>query len=292
MEKFLIGHGSDNSKGTGVTVILAPGGAVGGVSVRGAAPGTRETDLLKPMNTVREAHAVVLCGGSAFGLEACCGVMDYLYEKRIGFLAGSHIVPIVAGAVLFDLNYQEFAYPNKQMGYLAAKEATAYNFMQGNVGAGTGATVGKILGPELAAKGGLGIATMKLQDDVRITAIMAVNAVGDVYNEENEMIAGLKHPDGKTTMDLLLEGATSDLEGQNTTIGCILTNATLTKEQTNKLADIAHDGLALAIKPVHTIFDGDTIFALASGEREGNFPSLLAACVEVTRSAIVNAVKR
>lgn len=288
--KFLIGHAEDMKRGTGVTVILAPEGAVGGVSIRGAAPGTRETDLLRPMNSVQKANAVVLSGGSAFGLEASCGVMDYLREKNIGYQAGKHRVPIVAGAVLFDLDYKEFAFPDKSLGYQACQAAVSDNKLQGNVGAGTGATVGKVLGPDFSSKGGLGIATIHLNDGVELTAVVAVNAFGDIYDEKNERIAGIKYPENKSAKELLLSGIHDDMSGQNTTIGCILTNAELTKEQANKLADIAHDGLALAINPVHTEFDGDTIFALASGEKSCNFLALSTACVEAVRKAIIQSV--
>lgn len=288
-DKFLIGHAQDINKGTGVTVILAPEGAVGGVSVRGAAPGTRETDLLRPLNSVQKANAVVLSGGSAFGLESCHGVMEYLRERGWGFQAGDHVVPIVPGAVLFDLNYKGFAYPDKAMGYLAACSAKAFNNSQGSIGAGAGATIGKILGPDHAAKAGIGVSTFKLNDGLELTAIIAVNAWGDIYNDKNEVIAGLTPPK-KSVLEHLLAGASYDGSGQNTTIGCVLTNAKLTKEEANKLADLAHDGLALAIKPVHTAFDGDTIFALASGEVEGNFLALSAACPEVVAQAIRQSV--
>lgn len=292
IEKFLIGHAENEGKDTGVTVILAPEGAVGGVSVRGAAPGTRETDLLRPMNSVQHANAVVLSGGSAFGLEASCGVMDYLREKNIGYQAGKHRVPIVAGAVLFDLDYGKFDFPDKQLGYQACEAATCDNSQQGNVGAGVGATIGKVMGPDFASKGGLGISTIQIDNGVEITAIIAVNAFGDIYNEKNQWIAGVRHPEGKNAKELLLEGTHHDMSGQNTTIGCILTNALLTKEQANKLADIAHDGFALAINPVHTEFDGDTLFALASGEKECSFLSLSTACVEVVRKAIVQGIPK
>lgn len=288
--KFLIGHAQDETKGTGVTVILSPEGAVGGVSIRGAAPGTRETDLLRPMNSVQKANAIILSGGSAFGLEASCGVMDYLHEKNIGYQAGKHRVPIVAGAVLFDLDYKEFAFPDKALGYQACQSAIPNNTLHGNIGAGTGATIGKLLGPSSSSKGGLGVSTIRLDNGVEITAVIAVNAFGDIYNEKNEWIAGIQHPEKKQRRSCLLAGTHTDMSGQNTTIGCILTNAALTKEQTNKLADIAHDGLALAINPVHTAFDGDTIFALASGELESNFLALSTACVEVVRRAIVQSV--
>ena len=289
--KFLIGNETDLENGTGVTVILARDGAIGGVSIRGGAPGSRETDLLRPMNMIQHVHAVVLAGGSAFGLDAASGVMSYLHEQGVGFKAGDHIVPIVTSAVIFDLNYKNFAYPDQQMGYKAAKNAYFENFTQGNIGAGCGATVGKILGPAMASKGGLGIATLCLKNDVTITAVIVVNAFGDIYNEKGEFLTGIKHPDGLSTIDILLEEVNLyDFSGQNTTIGCILTNAKLTKEAANKLADIAHNGLALSIKPVHTSFDGDTMFTLSSNEIETDFLTLQAACVQVVGQAIMNAV--
>jgi len=285
---FLMGHESNQEDGTGVTVILAPDGAIGGVSVRGAAPGTRETDLLRPGNTVQEAHAVVLTGGSAFGLEACNGVMAYLHEQGHGFKAGCFNVPIVAGAVLFDLGYKNFAYPDKSMGYKAAQNAGPISLQSGSIGVGTGATIGKILGPELAGKGGLGMATTQI-GDAYITAVIGVNAIGDIYEGEQK-IAGIQHE--KSVMELLLQNAkTVPLSGQNTTIGCVLTNAVLSKEEANRLADIAHDGLALAIRPVHTMMDGDTMFALSESTTQIEFLTLQAACVETVRHAVINAVK-
>ena len=290
--KFLIGHATNEIDGTGVTVILAKEGAVGGVSVRGAAPGTRETDLLNPVNSVQTVHAVVLAGGSAFGLDASSGVMKYLHEQGIGFLAGKHIVPIVTSAIIFDLNYKNFAFPDQKMGYQAAQKAISNNFLQGNIGAGSGATIGKMLGADLSSKSGLGIASLHLADGVIIVAIVVVNAFGDIYNEKGEFLAGIKHPDHLSTVDLLLAGSTlADLSGQNTTIGCILTNAKLTKSEANKLADISHDGLALGIKPVHTSFDGDTMFALSSNEIDINFLTLQTACVQVVSQAIINSVQ-
>jgi len=289
---FLIGHETDFKNKTGVTIILAPNGAVGGVSVRGAAPGTRETDLLRPMNTVQEAHGIMLAGGSAFGLAAATGVMTYLHEQGIGFKAGEHLVPIVPAAVIFDLSCGQFAYPDEAMGYAAAKNATADNVLQGNIGAGCGATIGKLFGPEMKSKGGVGFASVTLADGTEICAVVVVNAVGDVYDTKGDFVSGVNHEEGLTTTDLLLAGAKfGDLAGQNTTIGCVMTNAKLTKEEVNKLADVAHDGLALAIKPVHTAFDGDTMFALASGEVETNLLALQAACVEVVRQAVVNGIK-
>ncbi|MCL2560492.1 MAG: P1 family peptidase [Turicibacter sp.] len=291
-DKFLIGHATDEENGTGVTVILAKEGAVGGVSVRGAAPGTRETDLLNPVNAVQTVHAVVLAGGSAFGLDASSGVMKYLHEQGVGFQAGKHIVPIVTSAIIFDLNYKRFAFPDQLMGYEAAKNASVNNVLQGHIGAGCGATVGKILGPDSAGKGGLGMASMQLKEGVTVTAIVVTNALGDIYDEKGEFLAGVKHPDQRSSIDLLLAGAqTEDLAGQNTTIGCVLTNAKLSKSEVNKLADISHDGLALSIKPVHTAFDGDTMFALSSNEVDVDFLILQTACVQVVQQAIVNSVK-
>jgi len=291
-DKFLVGHVTDEANGTGVTVILAKDGAVGGVSVRGAAPGTRETDLLSPVNAVQIVHAVVLAGGSAFGLDAASGVMKYLHEEGVGFQAGQHIVPIVTSAIIFDLNCKKFAFPDQQMGYEAAQKATSNNFLQGSIGAGCGATIGKMLGADAASKGGLGIASLQLKDGVTITAIVVVNALGDVYDEVGEFLAGVKHPDHLSSVDLLLAGSqTEDLAGQNTTIGCILTNAKLTKAEANKLADISHDGLAMCIKPVHTSFDGDTMFALSSNEIDSDFLILQTACVQVVQQAIINSIK-
>ncbi|MDR3262708.1 MAG: P1 family peptidase [Clostridiales bacterium] len=290
-DKFLIGHSADAGKGTGVTVILAKDGATGGVSVRGAAPGTRETDLLKSENTVEKINAVVLSGGSAFGLDSCSGVMEYLRENGFGFTAGRYKVPIVCGAVLYDLEYKDFAYPDKNAGYLAAKNASADNFIKGSVGAGTGATVGKILGAASAAKGGLGLYTAKV-GDIEVTAVVAVNAMGDIYNLKGEIIAGAK-AGGQyiDTVKMMTEGAfdSESLSGKNTTIGCILTDAVLTKAQANKLADIAHDAYALTIRPVHTVFDGDTVFVMASGEKQGEFAQICAAAVECMARAVLSA---
>lgn len=292
LEKFLIGHVSDQEKGTGVSVILAPEGAVGGVSVRGSAPGTRETDLLKADALVDKINAVVLAGGSAFGLEASCGVMQYLHEKNLGYNTGTQTVPIVCSAVIYDLDYKGFAYPDMKMGYAAAKAAKANNVLMGNVGAGTGATVGKIMGLRAADKGGLGVARAKL-GTIEIMAIVAVNAFGDIY-EDNQIIAGVKTDEGQflNTCNLLLSDIEIDKKMKNTTIGCILTNAILTKAQANKLADQAHNAFAMTIRPVHTMLDGDTIFVMASGEEEAEFVQLAEAAVSVMAKAVTNAVKR
>lgn len=292
LEKFLIGHNSDKDRGTGVSVIIAPEGAVGGVSVRGNAPGTRETDLLRSDALVEKINAVVLSGGSAFGLEACSGVMKYLHEKGIGYDTGTQIVPIVCGAVLYDLDYVEFAYPDNAMGYDAALNAKAYNYEMGCIGAGTGATVGKIMGSITSDKSGLGVAGARL-DNLEVMAIVAVNAFGDVYNyKTNQIMAGAKGDDEfLNTCDMIMSGVEIDNRLKNTTIGCIITNAKLTKPQANKLADQVHDAYALCIRPVHTMVDGDVVFAMASGEVQAEFIQLAEMSLQVMAEAIINAVR-
>jgi L-aminopeptidase/D-esterase-like protein len=291
LESFKIGHSTDNEIGTGCTVIISESGAVGGVSVRGGAPGTRETDLLKSENSVEMLNAVVLAGGSAFGLEASCGVMEYLRFKEVGYNTGEYNVPIVASAVLYDLTYKKWGYPTKTMGYNAAKDAKKDNFIYGNIGAGTGATVGKIMGMEHCSKGGLGIAVTKFQN-IEICAVVAVNAFGDVYDyKTNQIIAGVKMGnDFLNTESILTGGKEKKTVNCNTTLGCILTNAKLTKSQANKLADTVHNAYSLCIRPVHTEIDGDTIFVMASGEIECNTITLSSLCNEAMCDAIKKAV--
>lgn len=294
MKGFLVGHFTDKINKTGVTAILAKGGAVGGVDVRGSAPGTRETDLLRGCKSVEKIHAVVLSGGSAFGLEACDGVMQYLSEEGIGYPAGNYRVPIVCGAVLFDLEYGKFSFPNKQAGYAACRAASE-RVETGSVGAGTGATVGKILGMEHASKGGVGYAEMQLENGVYVGCVTAVNAMGEVYDlfHDGKTVAGARTSAGfADTCQIMLNSETSAPTGTNTTIGCILTNAVLTREQANKLAESAQDGLTLSIRPVHTMYDGDTMFALATCEKQANFHQLLAAAAEVTRQSVLKAVEK
>ncbi len=293
-----IGHAHDDN--TGVTCILTDG-AVGGVSVRGGAPGTRETDLLRAEKSQGFINAVVLSGGSAFGLAASIGVMKYLSEQGIGYPAGDKKVPLVAQAVLFDLNKpNEYNYPDADMGYTAAADARHDGVEFGNVGAGRGATVGKILGIENAHKSGIGAATLKF-NDVFVTAVMAVNALGDIYDHKTgQMLAGARI-NGQTVsaIDCLTNGAfaarAADVmqrsAGTNTTIGCVMTNARLDKLHANKLADIAHDGLAMSIRPVHTDADGDTVFALSSGDKIIDYNIIAALCSEATALAIENAVR-
>lgn len=293
LDSFKIGHMSNESKSTGVTVILAPEGATGGVSVRGNAPGTRETDLLRSDALVDKVNAVTLSGGSAFGLEACCGIMKYLKEQGKGYRSGSKIVPIVCGAVLYDLDYIDDQYPTMEMGYQACKVAKSNNFQYGQIGAGTGATVGKIMGMESAEKSGLGVATANFQD-TEIMAIVAVNAFGDVYDDEtNQVIAGAKLG-GKhvNTANMLINDVKFDKSMKNTTIGCIITNAKLTKAQANKLSDQCHNAYALCIRPVHTMLDGDTIFTMASGECDVEFIQFAEIAIQTMAKAIKKAVKK
>ncbi len=291
-----VGHAQDVKGGTGCTVVICREGAVGGVDVRGSAPGTRETDLLRPTNLVQKIHAVALCGGSAFGLAAANGVMKYLEEQGVGFDAGVAKVPIVAGAVIFDLAYGDSqARPDENMGYQACKNASDGVVAQGSVGAGTGATVGKILGMKNSMKGGIGTASIRLPGGVVVGAIVVVNALGDVVEADTgRILAGARDPDTLKFIDsrrfLLENGAPGDAVAGNTTIGVIATNARLNKEQANKIASMAHDGLALAIRPVHTMLDGDTLFTLATGDIEADVNVIGTAAVEAVARAVVNGV--
>ena len=286
LDKFKIGNYTDSENKTGVTVILCEKGAVAGVSVRGAAPATRETDLLSPTKTVQEINAVVLSGGSAFGLEASCGVMDFLFKKGIGYNAGGYKVPIVCGASLYDLENGNFAYPDKEAGIKACLNAKENNFQVGLIGAGTGATCGKPLGMKRASAAGLGIAKAKLFG-VSVAVVVAINPLGDIV-KDGEIIAGLRI--GKkfhSTLNLI--GKISGFKQVNTTIGCILTDAKLTKSECNALADVAHDGYALAISPSHTPFDGDAIFCMSSGDKKIAYFKLAAIMPKLVQEAIYSA---
>jgi len=292
-----VGHSQDLKAGTGCSVIICERGAITGVDVRGGAPGTRETDLLNPVNLIEKAHAIYLSGGSAFGLDGASGVMRYLEEKEIGFDVVLTKVPIVPGAVLFDLGVGDYKIrPDAKMGYEACKNATEINIKQGNVGAGTGATVGKIFGGIRSMKGGLGTASIKSQELI-VGALVAVNCLGDVIDPETgEIIAGVLSENKKAfanTMSFLRNypmGSRGDFS-KNTTIGAIATNAKLTKSGANKVASMAHDGYARAIIPAHTMFDGDTIFCMATGEVEVGVNVVGAIAAEVMTRAIVNAIK-
>ncbi|MGE5199436.1 MAG: P1 family peptidase, partial [Rhodospirillaceae bacterium] len=270
-----VAHYTLASRPTGCTVVLAEGGAVAGVDVRGSAPGTRETDLLNPVNLVDQVQAIVLSGGSAFGLDAASGVMRYLEERRIGFPTPYGVVPIVLAAILFDLGVGDpKVRPGADCGYSAASSASAGPIEEGNVGAGAGATVGKMMGMERAMKGGIGTAAITLPDGVVVAALVAVNAFGDVIDPATgRVVAGVRTADGKGLADarvLLRRGtALKKTVGENSTIGVVATNAKLTKTQATKVAQMAHDGLARSITPVHSLADGDTLFALATGTLAG-----------------------
>jgi len=292
-----IGHAHDLEAGTGCTVVICENGATAGVDVRGGAPGTRETDLLDPVNLVEKIHAVVLAGGSAFGLDAASGVMKYLEEKKAGFDAGVARVPIVCGAVLFDLAVGDpRVRPDAAMGYQACRNAEAGACLEGNVGAGAGATVGKILGMARAMKSGLGCYALEV-GALRIGALVAVNCLGDVIDPETgERLAGLLNEsltapaDTEEVMIRSLAGTKNPFAG-NTTIGVIAANARLTKSQASKLASMAHDGYARTMRPAHSQFDGDTIFALAAGQVEADLSVLGMLAARVVARAVVSAVK-
>lgn len=266
-----VGQAEDTKAKTGVTVVIAEKGAVCGVDVRGAAPGTRETDLLNPLNAMEKVQAVVLSGGSAFGLEAANGVMDYLEEKGIGFDVGVTKVPIVPAAVLFDLgNGDPFTRPDKAMGRKACENASDTLLQEGDYGAGCGATVGKLRGMEFCSNSGIGSWSEVTENGIRVAALIAVNAFGDVY-ENGRIIAGTKDDQGNfiSAEDGVIQMASGlSFSGKNTTIGVIATNVKLTKAQAAKVAGMAHDGLARCIRPIHTTMDGDTLFCLSTEELE------------------------
>lgn len=290
-----VGHYTDTKAATGCTVILCEEGAVAGVDVRGSAPGTRETDPLRPMSLVGTAHAILLSGGSAFGLDAAGGVMRYLEERGYGFDVGVAKVPIVPAAILFDLRLgNSKVRPGPEEGYKACLAASSGPVAEGCVGAGTGATVGKILGPERMIKSGLGTASQKI-GNITIGAIVAVNAFGDVVDHETgKIIAGprdIEQGEFLSTVEIM-KGLSVSPVPTNTTIGIVATDASLNKEQVNKVAQMAHDGLARAVRPAHTMVDGDVIFAIATGkEGPADVTMLGAIAAEVVATAIVRAVR-
>lgn len=299
MAGLAVGHAIESARPTGCTVVLCPQGAVCGVDVRGAAPGTRETDLLRPDNLVDRVHAVLLAGGSAFGLDAASGVMRWLDERGHGFTVGPARVPIVPAAVLFDLWVgNPRIRPTAETGYAACEAARTEPPAQGNAGAGAGATVGKLFGIERAMKGGIGTASLRV-GALTMGALVAVNAIGDVVDPATgRVVAGSRSDDGtalRDTQAALLAGALPGraLAGMATTIGIVATDAELTKPQANKLATMAHDGLARCIRPVHTMTDGDTLFALATGGsgRRGEMTTLGAMAAEAVQRAVLNAVR-
>lgn len=292
-----VGHATDPVGLTGCTVVLCDGGAVGGVDQRGGAPGTRETDLLRPLHLVQQAHAVVLAGGSAFGLAAADGVMRYLRERGIGFKSGPARVPIVPAAILFDLAVgRSDVHPDAEMGYAACLAATDAAVAEGNVGAGTGCSAGKALGAGRATKTGIGSAAVDLGGGLVVAALIAVNPFGDVVDETGRIVAGarrLRGPGFADTMVLLrtITGKLALRVAGATVIGVVATNARLDKEGANKVAQMAQDGLARAIRPAHTLFDGDTLFALATGKVRASVTLVGAYAAEVTAQAIVRAAR-
>ncbi len=296
-----VGHHTLTTRPTGCTVILAENGATAGVDVRGSAPGTRETDLLSPTTVVDRVHAIVLSGGSAFGLDAASGVVRYLEERGVGYKFGGAVVPTVPAAILFDLGVGDPKIrPTADCGYAAAQAATDGAVAEGNVGAGAGATVGKSAGRARAMKGGIGSAAIVLPDGLVVAAIVAVNARGDVIDPSTgKVVAGMRTEDGKGLADVrvLLRQGTLDSPApealQHTTIGVVATNATLTKTQATKMAQMAQAGLARAIVPVHTSVDGDAVFALATGTRAGaaDPDTIGALAADAMAQAIVRAVR-
>ncbi len=293
-----VGHYTDPRRPTGCSVVLVPAGAVAGVDVRGAAPGTRETDLLSPTNTVDRVHAVLLSGGSAFGLDAASGVMRWLDEHGIGLAVGTARVPIVPAAVLFDLLVGDARIrPDAAAGYAACQAAGMQAPAEGSVGAGAGALVGKVFGHERAMKGGIGTASVRV-DGVTVGALVACNALGDVVDPDTgRLLAGARTADGQGLMDtrralLAGEPPAPVLAGSNTTIGVIATDAALTKVQATRLAQAGHDGLARTIHPVHTVADGDTLFALATSQHPSHPGMMVLATMaaEAVARATVRAV--
>lgn len=287
-----VGHAQSIEGGTGCTAIICEKGAFAGVDVRGGGPASRETELLKPVNMVQQIHCVMLSGGSAYGLEAGDGAMQFLEEQGIGFDVGVGVVPIVCGASLFDLVVGDpKCRPDKAMGYEACKNAGVIEPAEGNMGAGTGASIGKYFGPDRMIKSGIGIYAVQL-GNVQCAAVVAVNALGDVIDfDTRETIGGLLTEDKSafmTTEKAMYDeiGLDRDVWSGNTTIGCIITNAKLDKPQCNKLASIAHNGYAMAIRPVHTSADGDTIFVMSTGEVEVNPDALGCLATEVMARAI------
>jgi L-aminopeptidase/D-esterase-like protein len=312
-----VGHAQDMQALTGVTVVLCEAGAVGGVDQRGGAPGTRQTDALYPMHLVDRVHAVVLAGGSAFGLDSAGGVMRYLEERGVGFDVRVAHVPIVPTAILFDLAIgRADIRPDAVMGYQACLNATTDKPEDGCVGAGTGCTVGKTLGLERAMKSGIGGAAIDLGGGLLVGALVAVNAFGDVIDPSNDQIlagarripdVGLEHGANRTSFEfadarqvlreiagkgtLAFGRRTAPPAAANTVIGVVATNARLNKEQANKVAQMAQDGLARCVRPAHTMLDGDTLFALCLGEVAADVNIVGAFAAEAVSAAILRAVQ-
>lgn len=296
-----VGHFTETRRPTGCTVVLYERGAVAGVDVRGSAPGTRETDLLKPTNLVDKVNAIVLSGGSAFGLDSATGVMRYLEEHDAGYATAAGKVPIVPAAILYDLNVGDGKIrPNADAGYKACTSAKSGSIEEGSVGAGAGATVGKIGGGK-PMKGGIGTSSIKLPNGLVVGAIVAVNCVGDVIDPKTgKIVAGARTADGKSFLNIVQtfrsgRGAVQNPPaGQNTTIGVVATNARFDKTQMTKIAEMAHDGMARAINPTHTPSDGDTLFALTTGTStlNANLTAIGVLAAEAVSEAILRAVMK
>ena len=293
-----VGHYTDVDSATGCTVVLCESGAVGGCDVRGGAPGTRETDLLRPTALVSRVHAVLLSGGSAFGLDAASGVMRFLEERGVGYRVGDAVVPIVPAAILFDLGLvTRGVRPGPDAGYEACERARSDAVGEGSVGAGTGATVAKLLGPDRCVKGGTGTASIDLGGGVVVGALMCVNALGGVRDpDSSELVAGPRGADGAMLDAASLitsPGWSAPPPGANTTIGVVATSAALTKAQANRLAETAHDGIAMAVRPAHMMGDGDTLFALSTGavEAPDAMDRICAAAALCVARAVVRAVR-
>jgi L-aminopeptidase/D-esterase-like protein len=290
-----VGHWTDADARTGCTVVLLPAeGAVAGVDVRGPAPGTRETDMLEPGRLVDRVHAICLCGGSAFGLGAADGVMRFFREREVGLHVGPVRVPLVPAAVIFDLGVGAAAWPGPDDGYAACLAATADPPAEGRVGAGTGATVGKLLGPDRSSPGGVGTASVRLPSGAVVGAIAVVNALGDVYGRDGRPVAGARGENGELldSWRLLLETGRPQPPpaGASTTIAVVATDARLDKAGCRRLAESGHDGLALAVRPAHTLFDGDTVFGVSAGEAPADPIGLGIAAAEAMWRAVERAV--
>ncbi|MEE2776441.1 MAG: P1 family peptidase [Acidobacteriota bacterium] len=291
-----VGHHTLSERPTGCTVILVEAGAVAAVDVRGAAPATKETDLLDPVRTVQQVHAIVLSGGSAFGLDTASGVMRYLEERDVGFDVGVAKVPIVPAAALFDLRVGDKpkVRPGPDCGYAAASVATTDPPAEGSVGAGAGATVGKLAGGARAMKGGIGSAALRRPDGLVVAALVATNGVGNVVDPATgRVLAGVRTPDGARVAAYEgLSGGFGAREGENTTIGVVATNAALTKTQAKRVAEVAHDGLARSIRPVHTPGDGDALFVVATGSHDAfDMLSVGELAAEAMALAVVRSVR-
>jgi L-aminopeptidase/D-esterase-like protein len=295
-----VGHSTDTRRPTGCTVVIFDRPAVAGVDVRGPAPGTRETDLLNPINTVQHVNAILLSGGSAFGLDAASGVMRYLEEHHLGFRMGPIVVPIVPAAILFDLNIGDPKIrPDAQSGYAACQSASDENISEGNIGAGAGATIGKLFGMHSAMKSGIGTASLKIgQTGLIVGAIVAVNVVGDVVDPmTGNILAGARNPEGngfRNSMAQIIAGRREEARpGENSIIGVVATNAALNKGQATRMARMAQDGVARTVNPAHTDFDGDTLFAVSTGMShiEADLTTVGSVAAEVVARAVLRAVR-